>query len=98
LLRDYDRIDGLVVLLDACHSGHAAVEVAGGAAAVAMAAGSRFDLVTATDDREAARGCFTQSLTGLLRAGHAERGERLGCQDASATDQAVRRQVAITGG
>uniref|UniRef100_UPI002AD250D6 tetratricopeptide repeat protein n=1 Tax=Frankia sp. Cr1 TaxID=3073931 RepID=UPI002AD250D6 len=82
LLRDHDQIDGLVVLLDACHSGQAAVEVAHGVASVAMAAGSRFDLLTATDDRPAADGCFTRALTELLHAGHAGRGAWIGCQDA----------------
>ncbi|WP_157467196.1 tetratricopeptide repeat protein [Frankia sp. QA3] len=82
LLRVHDRIDGLVLLLDACHSGQGAVEVARLVSDIAMAAGRRFEVLTATHDGPAADGCFTRRLVDLLRHGHSGSGDWLTCADA----------------
>src|SRR5207302_7740228 len=44
-------------------------------------AGKRFEVLTASDDRAAANGCFSRSLTRLLRSGLPELGERVRCPD-----------------
>jgi hypothetical protein len=62
------RVDGLAVLIDACYSG-----IAGFGAADAWVSGLkgtlRFEVLTAAADRPAADGCFSQTLTRLLREG-----------------------------
>ena len=61
LLRDHPDLDGLVFLIDACQSGQATVEVAARVASIAAAAGARFEVVAATDDRPAADGAVSPS-------------------------------------
>ena len=64
----HSGVDGLVVLLDACHSGMGAT----GAAArwVGELAGTlRFEVLTATDDRTAADGCFSRNIAAIMREG-----------------------------
>jgi hypothetical protein len=62
------RVDGLAVLIDACYAG-----VAGFGAANAWVSGLqgtlRFEVLTAAADRPAADGCFSLTLTRLLRDG-----------------------------
>jgi tetratricopeptide (TPR) repeat protein len=72
-------IDGLAVLLDTCYSGVAAHDAT--RAWVGELGGTlRFDLLSAAADRPAADGCFSRSLTGLLKEGVAsEPSEFLGC-------------------
>ena len=62
------KIDGLVVLIDACYAGVGAV----GATmhwAKDLAQTRRFEVLTATSDRPAYDGCFTRTLTACLRDG-----------------------------
>lgn len=62
------QVDGLAVLIDACYAGQA-----GFAAAQYWVRGLggtlRFEVLTAAANRPAADGCFSRSLTGLLRDG-----------------------------
>ncbi|MGR6962856.1 tetratricopeptide repeat protein [Geodermatophilus sp. URMC 61] len=81
LMRDHDTIDGLVVLVDACHAGEGALDVTERVARVAAAAGTRFEMATATDDRTAADGCFTRGVIELLRNGDPAMGSRMACRD-----------------
>ena len=66
--RIHDKGDGLVVLLDACHSG---VGAAGASAEwVGELYGTmRFEVLTATDDRTAADGCFSRNIAAIVREG-----------------------------
>ncbi len=61
-------VDGLAVLVDACYSGQAGF---GAAQSWVRGLGGmlRFEVLTASADRPAADGCFTRSLTELLRDG-----------------------------
>ncbi|WP_370942535.1 caspase family protein [Amycolatopsis sp. cg5] len=81
LLSRYSLLDGLVILLDTCHAGIAAVQAAERWSRIVGAAGKRFEVLTASDDRTAANGCFSLSLAKILRSGHPSLGERLRCPD-----------------
>ena len=62
---------------------------------IVQQAGGRFEMLTSADNREAADGCFTATLTELLRSGEASRGESLRCVDAKElVQQACSKQVA----
>jgi Tetratricopeptide repeat/AAA ATPase domain len=80
LYGDYSNIDGLVLLLDTCYSGVAAASAA--SAWIAELEGElRFEILTATADRRAAEGCFTRSLTEIIRNGLADvLGNTLRCE------------------
>ncbi|SEK65570.1 tetratricopeptide repeat protein [Nitrosovibrio tenuis] len=62
------QVDGLAVLVDACYSGQAGF---GAAQSWVRGLGGmlRFEVLTASADRPAANGCFSRSLTSLLRDG-----------------------------
>lgn len=64
----YSGLDGLVVLLDTCHAGLAAIDAP---ARWLDRAGwnFRYVLLAATNDRPAADGCFTRNLVDLIRQG-----------------------------
>ncbi len=81
LLRRYDGLDGLVLLVDACHSGLGARQAAAQWPGTIAAAGGRFEVLTSADEREAADGCFTAALTELLWSGAPGLGESLRCAD-----------------
>ncbi|MGW4133772.1 FHA domain-containing protein [Amycolatopsis japonica] len=81
LLGRYSMLDGLVILLDTCHAGIGARQAGQRWLRIVGEAGKRFDLLTASDDRVAANGCFSRSLVSVLRTGHAEFGERVRCAD-----------------
>ncbi|KFU80115.1 Forkhead associated (FHA) domain, binds pSer, pThr, pTyr [Amycolatopsis lurida] len=81
LLGRYSTLDGLVILLDTCHAGIGARQAGQRWLRIVGEAGKRFDLLTASDDRVAANGCFSRSLVSVLRSGHAEFGERVRCAD-----------------
>ena len=68
LHRNYSNVDGLVVLLDACHSG---VGAAGAAAKWVGELGGtlRFEVLTATNERTAADGCFSRNIAAVVREG-----------------------------
>jgi hypothetical protein len=83
LLRRYSGLDGLVLLVDACHSGLGAMQAAEAWPRTISRAGGRFEVLTSADDREAADGCFTASLVQLMRSGESSRGGEpalRGCQ------------------
>ena len=82
LLRTHDRLDGLVLLVDACRSGQGAIEVAERVAPVVAVAQRRLEVLTATDNSPAADGCFTRSLIDLVRRGHPDFGQWVLCRDA----------------
>lgn len=73
------EIDGLGMLVDACYSGEAGLSAA--QAWVQELEGTlRFELLTAAADRPAADGCFSRTLTELLRNGvSASPSEQLHC-------------------
>jgi len=68
LCRVYSNVDGLVVLLDTCYSGVAAVRAS--VEWVRPLKGRlRFEVLSAAADRPAADGCFSRSLTQAVRKG-----------------------------
>ncbi len=81
LLGRYSMLDGLVVLLDTCHAGIGAMQAGQRWLRIVGEAGKRFDLLTASDNRAAANGCFSRSLVTVLRSGHTTFGERVRCAD-----------------
>ncbi|MEV6910178.1 FHA domain-containing protein [Amycolatopsis sp. NPDC051071] len=81
LLGRYSTLDGLVILLDTCHAGIGALQAGQRWLRIVGEAGKRFDLLTASDNRVAANGCFSRSLVTVLRSGHASLGERVRCAD-----------------
>lgn len=58
LLRRYDGLDGLVLLVDACHAGLGARQAAAQWPGAIAAAGGRFEVLTSADERTAADGVF----------------------------------------
>jgi hypothetical protein len=81
LLGEHSMLDGLVLLLDTCHAGIAAQQAAGRWISIVSQAGRRFEVLTASDERTAANGCFSRKLVQVLRSGHPKLGERLRCPD-----------------
>ncbi|MET0235901.1 MAG: AAA family ATPase [Kibdelosporangium sp.] len=81
LLAEHSMLDGLVLLLDTCHAGIAAQQAAGRWIKIVSQAGRRFEVLTASDERTAANGCFSRQLVQVLRSGHPKLGERLRCPD-----------------
>lgn len=95
LLARHSGLDGLVLLVDACHSGLSAMQAAEDWPRTIAQAGGRFEVLTSADEREAADGCFTTTLVRLLQSGEASRGESLRCADAKElVQQACGKQVA----
>jgi hypothetical protein len=96
LLGRHSLLDGLVILLDTCHAGVAASQAAARWVHIVGQAGKRFEVLTASDDRTAADGCFSRSLASVLRSGHPELGERLRCPDLKrVVSGACPRQTAV---
>lgn len=62
------RVDGLVLLLDTCYAGKAAVQAAS-RLIHEPAQRIRFDLFTATGDKPAYDGCFTREIAALVKEG-----------------------------
>jgi hypothetical protein len=81
LLRRHDGLDGLVLLVDACHAGIGAIEAGATWPRTIAQAGGRFEVLTSADAREAADGCFTAALIQLLRSGDASFDRDLRCAD-----------------
>lgn len=96
LLRRYSALDGLVLLIDACHSGLAA-EAAGREWLQTMRRSRRrLELLTATDEGPAYGACATRTLTRLILAGSPQLGERLHFTEVKGyLDQHCGSQVAI---
>jgi NACHT domain/Tetratricopeptide repeat len=68
LCRVYSYVDGLVVLLDTCYAGVAAIRAS--VEWVRPLKGTlRFEVLSAAADRPAADGCFSRSLTQAIRKG-----------------------------
>jgi len=66
----HSNVDGLIVLLDACDSGVAAAGAATHWNWIGELMGTlRFEVLTAAADRPAADGCFSRTLTDILRTG-----------------------------
>ncbi|ANZ35938.1 hypothetical protein BBK82_07440 [Lentzea guizhouensis] len=96
LLRRYSALDGLVLLIDACHPG-LAVESAGREWLQTMRRGRRrLELPTATDEGPAYGACATRTLTRLILTGSPQLGERLHFTEVKGyLDQHCGSQVAI---
>lgn len=62
-------LDGLLLVVDACHAGVGAMNVAQRAATMVASSGVRLEMLTATFDRAARDGCFSRTLTDLLSRG-----------------------------
>ncbi|MGH3623203.1 MAG: FHA domain-containing protein, partial [Sciscionella sp.] len=77
LLTHYSMLDGLVLLLDTCHAGIGAEQAARRWVKIVGQAGRRFEVLTASDERTAADGCFSRTLARVLRSGVDRFGERL---------------------
>ena len=69
LVRHHSSLDGLIILVDACQSGKGVADLAQSASSAISEAGLRVQLVTSTFDQAARDGCFTRTLTRLLREG-----------------------------
>src|SRR5215475_6443853 len=81
-LRSRRNVDGLVVLLDTCHAGVGAQQAAERWAGLGLGAGTRrYELLAATDSREAFGAAFTRALVDLLRAGRSTAGVTLDSND-----------------
>ena len=75
--------DGLIVLLDTCHSGTGAYDAAEYWVR-SLEGRLRFEVLTATDDMPTAPGWFTRSLIQLLEPGDPAAADQLRCEDARA--------------
>lgn len=81
LLRQYSDLDGLLVLIDACHA------AAGLAAAgrewlkPAYRKYTRLEVLTAADEGSAYKACMSRSLAQFARTGHRAAGEYLRAED-----------------
>jgi hypothetical protein len=96
LLRRYSNLDGLVMLIDACHSGLAAEAAGREWLAPMRRSRRRFELLTATDEGPAFGACLTRSLTRMIRTGVPAIGERLHCADLKThVDDSCQYQVAV---
>lgn len=70
LLRQNATIDGLMLILDACHSGAAILDPVPGLLRTGLA--TRMEILAATrEDQTASNGCFSRSIIGLLTSGSA---------------------------
>ena len=89
----YSNVDGLVVLLDACHAG---VGAAGAAAKWVGELGGtlRFEVLTATNDRKAADGCFSRNIVAVVREGVAGAPSRIRCERVRAARAHLRARSA----
>jgi hypothetical protein len=95
LLARHSLVDGLVLLLDTCHGGMAATQAAQRWVQIVGQAGRRFEVLTASDDRTAADGCFTRTLAKALRDGSTQFGRYVRCADLKPVLTATcRRQTA----
>jgi hypothetical protein len=95
LLAQHSLVDGLVLLLDTCHAGMAATQAAQRWVQIVGQAGRRFEVLTASDDRTAADGCFTRTLAKALRDGSTQFGRYVRCADLKPVLTATcRRQTA----
>lgn len=81
LFEHHDGIDGLVLLVDACRSGTGTTSAGRDLVNVVNDVGGRFEILTASDERRAADGCFTQTIIGALRQGHPGLRMRIACAD-----------------
>ena len=68
LLRQYPTVDGLMLVLDACHTGAAITDPVPGLLRTGLAARMEI-LAAARGDQTVSNGCFTRSLIGLLNRG-----------------------------
>lgn len=95
LLRRYSGLDGLLILIDACHSG-LAVDAAGRDwLRTLRRGGRRLELLTATDEGPAYGACTSRTLTRLIRTGSPQLGERMHLAEVKAhLDEQCRSQVA----
>jgi hypothetical protein len=68
LLHDYATVDGLMLVLDACHSGAAISDPVPGL--LRSGVNARLEILAATrEDQTASRGCFTRGIVALLTNG-----------------------------
>lgn len=81
LLRRYPDLDGLVLLIDACHAALGLEAVARDCLAPIRRSLSRFEVLTAADEGKAYNACMSRSLAELARTGHRGYGEHLRAQD-----------------
>src|SRR4051812_28825067 len=81
LLRRYSALDGLVLLVDACHSGLAAEQAGRQWLEPMRRSRRRFELLTATDEGLAFGACMVRSVTRMIRTGEPDLGERIHCLD-----------------
>jgi tetratricopeptide (TPR) repeat protein len=69
LVRSYRSFDGLLLMLDACQAGVAITAIPHGLLRHVAEAQTRFEVLTAVNDRPAADGCFTNAIVTVARAG-----------------------------
>ncbi len=82
LLRDSVDLDGLIVLLDTCHSGAAARQAAQHWGEVGLGRQlRRYEVLSASADEPAYGGTFTRALTEAIRTGSVSGGQTLGAHE-----------------
>jgi tetratricopeptide (TPR) repeat protein len=69
LIRSHRSFDGLLLMLDACQAGVAITAIPQGLLRQTAEAQTRFEILTAVNDRPAADGCFTNAIVTVARAG-----------------------------
>jgi tetratricopeptide (TPR) repeat protein len=69
LFRRYRFFDGLLLMLDACHAGVAITGAPPGWLRHLAEAQTRFEILTAVNDRPAADGCFTNTIVRIASSG-----------------------------
>ena len=77
LFGEYSQFDGMLVLLDACYAGRAVIDAPNRWLQRLAEAQNRLTILSAVNDRPAANGCFTRTLTKILRDGLDRAGEYL---------------------
>lgn len=81
-IRDNPRVDGIVVLLDACHAGVGIQDAGRTWVRAAGQNGGRLEVVSATSTDDAYDGAFSRAVTELIRDGDSALGGTIRCADA----------------
>jgi len=81
-VKDYPRVDGLVVLVDSCQAGLGVHDAGRDWVKAVSQAGRRLEVLSATGLEAAYDGAFSRAVTTLMRQGDGGLGDTLHCLDA----------------
>ena len=81
-VKDYPRVDGLVVLVDSCQAGLGVHDAGRDWVKAVSQAGRRLEVLSATGLEAAYGGAFSRAVTTLMRQGDSGLGDTLHCRDA----------------